>query len=282
MHFFYTDESGDTGKNLDDPEQPIFVMGGISVRDQGWNETREKLQTVLEGFFGGKVPADFELHSHELLSPNGNGPFAGYSMDDRTALARELLKLVAERKHSVHYIAFHKPTVKSVKCGLSLEYNPSIPYLLGFDYLVTYINWFTRERLGSSARALMVLDEKQQHDAKIINLFHYRRFGAAKTKRVKWIVDVTYSVDSYRNPMIQLSDLVIFVIRRFLEIEHGYRNQWPDEAKSFYAECFSVVEDRVCRKGIVSRCEKKLERLDEYLDEVRCQPKGQWRNRYGL
>ncbi|WP_143814354.1 DUF3800 domain-containing protein [Lysobacter spongiicola] len=35
MHFFYLDESGDTGANLADPNQPIFVIGGVSVRDEG-------------------------------------------------------------------------------------------------------------------------------------------------------------------------------------------------------------------------------------------------------
>lgn len=35
MHFYYLDESGDTGSNLNDPDQPVMVLGGISVRDEG-------------------------------------------------------------------------------------------------------------------------------------------------------------------------------------------------------------------------------------------------------
>ncbi len=282
MHFFYTDESGDTGKNLTDPAQPVFVMGGVNLRDEGWNKTQEDLNALLEGYFEADIPEGFELHTHELLSPNGKGPFEGHSMEDRTQLAQDLLNLIVERKHGIHYIAFHKPDVKKVKCGLSLNYHPSMPYLLGFDYLVTYVNWYTKEKLGKSARALMVLDEKQQHRDKIIDILHHRRFGGAKTTRVKWIVDVTYSVDSAKNPMVQLSDLVIFCVRRFLEIENGYRDDWPEEAKQFYAQCFALIESRVGKKGIVSRGEAKLNRLDEYLDEVRCKPKGNWKKRYGI
>jgi hypothetical protein len=33
MHFFYLDETGCTGPDLENPEQPIFVLGGISVSD---------------------------------------------------------------------------------------------------------------------------------------------------------------------------------------------------------------------------------------------------------
>jgi hypothetical protein len=34
MHFFYLDESGDTGENLLDKNQPIFVLGGLSIADK--------------------------------------------------------------------------------------------------------------------------------------------------------------------------------------------------------------------------------------------------------
>lgn len=63
MHFFYVDESGDTGANLADEHQPIFVIGGISVRDEGWNTTQEHLARVVAEYFHGNVPDNFELHS---------------------------------------------------------------------------------------------------------------------------------------------------------------------------------------------------------------------------
>lgn len=282
MHFFYTDESGDTGKNLTDPNQPVFVMGGISVRDKGWNTTQKSLVKLYEDFFDGDIPEAFELHANQLLSLEGAGPFEGYKLEDRLQLARDLFDLIAEHKHNTHFVAFHKPDVKKVKCGLALDYNPSMPYLLGFDYLITYVNWYTKEKLGTSARALMVLDDKQEHRQKIIDILHARRFGGVAAHRVKWIVDVTYSVDSKRNPMVQLSDLVIFCVRRFLEIENGYREDWPDEAKQFYAENYLFIESRLAKKGIVERKEPKLARINEYIKEVRCVPKTRWKQRYGL
>ncbi|MEI6639470.1 MAG: DUF3800 domain-containing protein [Chlorobium sp.] len=35
MHFYYLDEVGCTGEDLNNPEQPIFVLGGLSIRDEG-------------------------------------------------------------------------------------------------------------------------------------------------------------------------------------------------------------------------------------------------------
>jgi len=40
MHFFYLDESGDSGANLNDEQQPLFVLGGLNVADKKWNNTK--------------------------------------------------------------------------------------------------------------------------------------------------------------------------------------------------------------------------------------------------
>jgi hypothetical protein len=44
MHFFYLDETGDTGTDLKNAEQPIFVLGGVTVRDKGWRMTTDAVQ----------------------------------------------------------------------------------------------------------------------------------------------------------------------------------------------------------------------------------------------
>ncbi len=82
--------------------------------------------------------------------------------------------------------------------------------------------------------------------------------------------------------MVQLSDLVIFCIRRFLEIEHGYRDTWTQDAKNFYAKCFDKIQARVRRKNIIERNERALLRLKEYLNEVKCVPIGQWKRKYQI
>src|SRR5438874_2210216 len=117
MHFFYLDESGDTGLNLDDANQPIMVLGGISLRDEGWNTTHAAMKEMLEDYFGGSLPAQFELHAKELLAPNGEGPFAGHAMPQRSDLARRLIQLLHDRKHGSHYFAINKQRMAAAGCG---------------------------------------------------------------------------------------------------------------------------------------------------------------------
>lgn len=282
MHFFYIDESGDTGKDLLNAQQPVFVMGGISLSDEKWNATQQKFVSIIENYFGGAVPVNFELHAHELLSPLGDGPFAGSNRSNRNQLARDILNILVEHSHHVHLVSFCKKTIHATPCGLLLTFNPSRPYLLGFDYLITQINDHVKYNLGQSARGLIILDKKEQHHKDIERIMHNRRFITVAAHRVKWVVEFSYPIDSTKNPMIQISDLVIFCTRKFLEIEHGYRNTWPQDAKDFYASCYQVIDSRLTTKSIIDRSEPKLKRLNEYLKEVRLKPVGRWKKKYTL
>lgn len=282
MHFFYLDESGDTGRDLSNPQQPIMVLGGINLRDKGWNETSIEFKRLLNEFFSDSIPDRFELHARELLSPEGEGPFENFSMEDRTQLAEDILDLIDARGHGIQLIAIDKAKVASTPCGLSLAFNPSRPYLCAFDYLITYINWYVKERLGISARGMIILDEKEQFVQDIERITHDRRFQGPVAHRIKWIAEISYPVDSRRNPMIQISDLVVYCTRRFYEIENGFRDSLPDDAKYFYARCYSKIHDRIARKSLIERGGRNYRRLNTYLSDIRSEPRAQWRRRYGL
>ena len=130
MHFFYLDESGDTGTNLADQAQPIMVLGGISLRDEGWNKTYTEYMNLIDTFFSGNIPARFELHANEMLSPSGDGVFSGRSMNDRSQLAKDVIDLIEARKHGFHYIAFDKAAMQKATCGIAMQYDTGNPYLL--------------------------------------------------------------------------------------------------------------------------------------------------------
>jgi len=283
MHFLYIDETGDTGQDLLNAQQPIFVMGGLSVSDEKWNPTQQKFVSIINDYFKGAVPVGFELHTHELLSPNGDGPFTGHNRNDRNQLALDILNILVDHSHNVHAIAFSKPAIQANTCKITLAFDPKCAYLLGFDYLITQFNDHVKRNLGSSARGLMILDKKLEHHENIETILHDRRFLTVATHRVKWVVEFSYPIDSTKNPMIQIADLVIFCIRKFLEAEHGYGVKWSQSAKNFYAQCYNIIDSRLTfKQGIINRPEPKLKKLNEYILSVTLKPVGQWRRKYSL
>ncbi len=149
MHFFYLDESGDTGANLQDAQQPIFVLAGLSIADKKWNNTKTRLDQITSNYFGGNIPAGFEIHSNELLSPNSEGPFSGHAITDRLQLVRDLIGLINELGHYVHYFSIEKERLANITCQYDTVYDNNHPYLLSFDYLISYMNWHVKKN-GSS------------------------------------------------------------------------------------------------------------------------------------
>jgi len=107
---------------------------------------------------------------------------------------------------------------------------------VAYDYLVSKYEWYTREKLGRSARAMIIGDTKDGYEADIAIITHYRRVDAPTAQRVKWLTEFMYAIDSHRNPMVQLSDLVCFVTKKFLEVGAGFRENWASAAKVAYRD----------------------------------------------
>lgn len=252
MHFYYLDEAGCTGGNLSDGQQPIFVLGGLSVSDEKWIKTQESIQALLMKRLSGRMGSRFELHASQLLSPAGEGPFQGMDREARNELALELLGLLKKLHHSTHYIAIDKSSLRSTNAPGDVVRVPD-PYPLAFDAMITRIEWHVSKKLGSTARALIVTDRKDQYEGDVADIIQRRRFEGAKSSRVRRLVEFTHPVDSKRNPLVQMADLISFCVKRMLEVDLGYKQSLPESAIEFFGEAFSIIEDRNPHKTLVVR-----------------------------
>jgi cytochrome c1 len=66
MHLIYFDESGQTGTNLADPVQPVFVLGALVVPESLWLPLEKDLQAAIDKHFPAPRPDDFEIHATEI------------------------------------------------------------------------------------------------------------------------------------------------------------------------------------------------------------------------
>jgi hypothetical protein len=282
MHFFYIDEAGCNLRDLQNDEAPIFVLGGVVVKDKGWNKTHGEYEEIISAYFDNSVPANFELHSYELLSPNGDGFFANHPRDKRNKLATDLLRLLQTRGHQVFIHAIdkqnlHEADITQIRNKDHIELKT--PYLLCYDNAITTIEQYVKEKLGSTARAMVIIDEKDALKNEIESITKIRRFNPSKAKRIKWIAEFSYPIDSQKNPMVQLSDLVCFVTKKYLGIENGYHNNYPIVAKDFYRELYKIIDDRLIRKGIVPEEGRHAEPFNAFIGTITCKTKNGWKKR---
>jgi len=281
MHFFYLDETGDTGADLENAEQPIFVLGGVTISDKGWRKTTDAVEKVISDFFNGQVPNGFELHAHELVAHQG--PFSQRNQEDCNDLALALLDLVIDLKHRTHFVGIDKRLLLEHADGEEHDIiDCKIPYLLGFNYLVSYLERFVREQCGLSARGMIIIDQKDMYLKPVDELTHYRRFDVPKGRQLKRVVEFSHSIDSLRHPLIQLSDLVIYTTRKFLECDNGYRPSWSAEAKNFFASCYDRVQTRMWRTNLIDVAGEEEQEARTLLKLCQSTHNGQWKRNYTI
>jgi hypothetical protein len=282
MHFFYIDEAGCNLRDLTHPESPIFVLGGLVVRDEGWNKTLSEYIRIISNFFGGAIPDGFELHAHQLLSPQGEGVFQNHTREHRCKLAQDVLNLITDRKH--HYTLL--PIEKSVLSGYEISkiqnkhhVELKTPYLLCYDNIIDTIEQYIQNKLGKSARGMVIIDEKDALKAEIDTLTKFRRFHSVASKKIKLITEFSYAVDSKTNPMIQISDLACFVAKKFYGIEKGYHNNYSPEAKTFFRNLYLLIHDRLINKGFTRETGRNAHHYNNFMEAIVPKPGYGWKNK---
>lgn len=281
MHFFYIDEAWCTLRDLDNPEQPIFVVWWLVLRDEWWNKTKDEFEKIIDKYFSWNIPNNFELHAKDLFSPNWDWFFQSHTREQRTNLINDLLDLIKIRKHHVFYHAIDKKKLKLYDTS-SLRINHfdhKTPYCVSYNYIITLVNNHVKTKLWRSARWLIVIDEKDSLKSEIKEITEFRRYKNLKKDLVKWITEFSYSVDSKRNVMIQLSDFLVFIIKKFLEIDNWYRNTYSSDIKNIYKNFYLKIDERLISKKIFLEEWRPNELYNNFLSTISSTPSTRWKSK---
>jgi hypothetical protein len=88
VHLVYLDESGNSGLNLHDPEQPLFALCAMIVDEKDWQGLEQALKDSLNKRFPKwKEIESFEVHAVDLR--RGKSYFEGVPVADRIAFRDE-------------------------------------------------------------------------------------------------------------------------------------------------------------------------------------------------
>lgn len=210
MYLAYLDESGNTGRKLDDPDQPFHFMAAVLVPEVHVNTLAKALDTLVAE---SGVAASTELHGAALF--RGSDGWEQLSPAERVVLYRRAVGLLGAHDCVVAHSSIDK---RKLACRYGEVDTDRSPHVLSFQFLVEKLEYYLRSTGDPMlSRALLVADETDEHRAFQFELIqNMQRDGGGIGNRVilDRIIDTVHFAVSAENRGVQLSDLVAYALNR--------------------------------------------------------------------
>lgn len=206
MYLCYIDESGNTGNNLNDVHQPLLVLAALVVQPQYIKDIENCIRELSYVYCGAESRnTDFELHGDHIY--NGRGRyFKKLSHSKRIDLLKDILRIFTDTPH-IHlgYASLRKA-----------EYFGKFHIQQTAFSLI--VEGLEQQLSGSlSGYGLLICDEQDELKQKLIDdLDRFKQL-------FNCIIDSVHFVESKNNYLMQLTDVICYVIRRYLEALYNLR-----------------------------------------------------------
>ncbi len=225
MWFAYMDETGNTGRNLGDKDQPVHLILTLAIEETKVATVHQHIrETARKHCPDVCTDDDFEFHGQDLFSARGH--FSGRSPEQRIEIYDDILSGIELAEAEVIVRGVHKKR-------LGQRYaKPFHPHDIALMFTIESIERMAQDR---DCRVLLVADEaKEVQDAALRDLANYQEVGTSwgwNTEQIDRIVDTIHFVPSHTNAGIQLADCATFVAARVRKIQAGVVSRGPsDEA----------------------------------------------------
>lgn len=219
MHLVYFDESGNSGLNLNDPEQPLFVLCALIVPEAQWLSVERTLEKTIEEHFPRPRAENFEIHGSELR--RGRGAFAHCTVAKRLDFRNALLRIVIQ--HSLK-IVFRRIVKRQYAAWLKKHFGSGVginPHLAAFPLVARVVDEYLKNLPGSPL-GMFVFDENKEVVADVEDSIRLLR-GIEGSLKLGQIIEKGFFIDSRKSLVLQLCDICTFTIRKHEEAKE--RNQ---------------------------------------------------------
>ena len=226
MHLIYLDESGNTGNNLADPQQPVFVLGALIVPEHRWQPVEAELDRALETHVPSPRPPKFEMHAGDLRQ--GTGCFKGIPVKARVGLRDEWLRIAASHGLRFVYRAITKNRYErwmKAAFGTNISVNP---HLAAFPLVAQVANSFLKAH-SPDALGIFISDNNREVVSDIERFLKLLR-ATPGTLRLDRIIEKGFFIDSHKSLLLQLADLCTLHARKDEERKIGLSPKQIDDS----------------------------------------------------
>ena len=237
MHLIYLDESGNTGVDLGNVHQPVFVLGALLVPEERWLKLEIDLTALVERFFPAPRPDDFELHATELINPRGY--FRQFAVAHRLEFFREVLNLAA--RHQLRFV-YRSIVKKSFARWLTNTFGAGVlinPHVAAFSLVAQVIQEHLKSLPGTPL-GIFISDDNREVAPDVEKSIRILRSDTSKL-RLGQIIEKGFFIDSRTSLPLQLCDLCTYAARRREEKVAGFTVKPLDQ------QCIPWIEPLVHR-----------------------------------
>jgi hypothetical protein len=218
MHLIYLDESGQTGTNLRDPVQPVFVLGALVVPEVAWLELEKELQSAIERYFSAPRPDNFEIHATEISNPR-NGYFKQFAVAHRLAFRDEWFRIA--RQHGLKFIyraitksRFQSWILNTFGTGVAIN-----PHVAAFPLVARVVDDLLKS-LSGAPLGIFISDENREVVGDVEKAIRFFR-GTEGVLKLGQIIEKGFFIESEKSLVLQLCDLCVYSARRKEEQKLG-------------------------------------------------------------
>ncbi|HYQ78831.1 MAG TPA: DUF3800 domain-containing protein [Solirubrobacterales bacterium] len=215
MRFAYMDEAGNTGRKLDEAQQPIHLILSVVIDEEKIPHVHRHIRDMGRRHCPGACSRpDFEFHGSDLFASRGD--FSEMTPERRIEIFDEVLRGIELAEADI--------VIRGVeKAGLERRYpSPKHPHDIALMFSIESIERLARKR---GCKILLVADEaKEVEDTALRDLANYQELGTSwgwQPEQIDHIVDTIHFVPSHSNGAIQLADCATYIAARVRKIRAG-------------------------------------------------------------
>lgn len=218
MKFCYLDESG-TGS------EPFAIMVGVIVDSQRMHKTKKDWEDLLYTISQLANKPIKEFHTKDFYK--GNGPWREVSGETRKFIITAILRWIQERKHSITFSSIDKNLFKTEATSNHCIIEISMWCFIALHQILAIQKYFQSEK-KNKGNTVLIFDREVTEEAKLTKLVlnppvwtdtYYQK--GIKQDRLDQIIDVPYYGDSEDVGLIQIADLIAYILRKYIEIKEG-------------------------------------------------------------
>lgn len=229
MKFCYLDESG-LG------EEPIAVMAAVIVDGSRMHITKQDWADLLEILSKITKNDIKEFHARKFYS--GSGLWSSLDGKKRAEIISQILEWLKVRKHKISFGAIDKQKFNSKLVSSSeLKQLETVWCALGLHQLLV-VQKYNQGVKGVKGHTIFIFDEEVKERDRFWQLAskppewtdsYYMR--KKKNPPLDQMIDVPYFGNSEKIHLLQIADLLAYLVRVFIEIKENHTSpRYQDEA----------------------------------------------------